>query len=105
MLITGDSGTGKEGVAHAIHLCSDRCKEPFIKVNCAAIPENLMEAEMFGYVGGAFTGAAKAGKPGRLEMADGGTLFLDEMGDMPLALQSKLLRVLQDLEFERLGGT
>ena len=105
VLITGDSGTGKEGVAHAIHLCSDRCKEPFIKVNCAAIPENLMEAEMFGYVGGAFTGAAKAGKPGRLEMADGGTLFLDEMGDMPLALQSKLLRVLQDLEFERLGGT
>ncbi|TGE31785.1 sigma 54-interacting transcriptional regulator [Desulfosporosinus sp. Sb-LF] len=105
VLITGESGTGKEGVAHAVHLCSDRCKGPFIKVNCAAIPENLMEAEMFGYVGGAFTGAAKAGKPGRLEMADGGTLFLDEIGDMPLALQSKLLRVLQDREFERLGGT
>ncbi|OLN30774.1 sigma 54-interacting transcriptional regulator [Desulfosporosinus metallidurans] len=105
VLITGESGTGKEGVAHAVHLCSDRCKGPFIKVNCAAIPENLMEAEMFGYVAGAFTGAAKAGKPGRLEMADGGTLFLDEIGDMPLALQSKLLRVLQDREFERLGGT
>lgn len=105
VLITGESGTGKEGVAHAVHLCSDRCKEPFIKVNCAAIPENLMEAEMFGYVGGAFTGAAKAGKPGRLELADGGTLFLDEIGDMPLALQSKLLRVLQEREFERLGST
>jgi len=105
VLITGESGTGKEGVAHAVHLCSDRCKGPFIKVNCAAIPENLMEAEMFGYVGGAFTGAAKTGKPGRIEMADGGTLFLDEIGDMPLALQSKLLRVLQEREFERLGGT
>ncbi|AFM42496.1 PAS domain S-box [Desulfosporosinus acidiphilus SJ4] len=105
VLITGDSGTGKEGVAHAIHLCSDRNKGPFVKVNCAAIPENLMEAEMFGYVGGAFTGAAKSGKPGRLEMANGGTIFLDEIGDMPLSLQSKLLRVLQDREFERLGGT
>ena len=105
VLITGESGTGKEGVAQAVHLCSDRCKEPFIKVNCAAIPENLMEAEMFGYVGGAFTGAVKSGKPGRVEMADGGTLFLDEIGDMPLALQSKLLRVLQDREFERLGST
>lgn len=105
VLITGESGTGKEGVAHAVHLCSDRCKGPFIKVNCAAIPENLIEAEMFGYVRGAFTGAARAGKPGRLEMADGGTLFLDEIGDMPLALQSKLLRVLQEREFERLGGT
>lgn len=105
VLITGESGTGKEGVAHAVHLCSDRCQGPFIKVNCAAIPENLIEAEMFGYVGGAFTGAAKAGKPGRLEIANGGTLFLDEIGDMPLALQSKLLRVLQDREFERLGST
>ncbi|MDR3584118.1 MAG: sigma 54-interacting transcriptional regulator [Desulfosporosinus sp.] len=105
VLITGESGTGKEGVAHAVHLCSDRCKGPFIKVNCAAIPENLLEAEMFGYVEGAFTGATKAGKPGRLEMADGGTLLLDEIGDMTLSLQSKLLRVLQDREFERLGGT
>jgi len=105
VLITGESGTGKEGVAHAVHLCSDRYKGPFIKVNCAAIPENLLEAEMFGYVEGAFTGAAKAGKPGRLEMADGGTLLLDEIGDMTLALQSKLLRVLEDREFERLGGT
>ena len=105
VLITGESGTGKEGVAHAVHLCSDRCKGPFIKVNCAAIPENLLEAEMFGYVEGAFTGAAKAGKPGRIEMADGGTLLLDEIGDMTLALQSKLLRVLEDREFERLGGT
>ncbi|AET69545.1 PAS domain S-box [Desulfosporosinus orientis DSM 765] len=105
VLITGESGTGKEGVAHAVHLCSERCNGPFVKVNCAAIPENLIEAEMFGYVGGAFTGAAKAGKPGRLELADGGTLFLDEIGDMPLTLQSKLLRVLQDREFERLGST
>lgn len=105
VLITGESGTGKEGVAHAVHLCSGRCNRPFIKVNCAAIPENLIEAEMFGYVEGAFTGAAKTGKPGRLELADGGTLFLDEIGDMPLTLQSKLLRVLQEREFERLGST
>ncbi|MGC7871421.1 sigma 54-interacting transcriptional regulator [Desulfosporosinus sp. SYSU MS00001] len=105
VLITGESGTGKEGVAQAVHACSDRWKGPFIKVNCAAIPENLMEAEMFGYVRGAFTGAAKSGKQGRLEIADGGTLFLDEIGDMPLGLQSKLLRVLQDREFERLGST
>lgn len=105
VLITGESGTGKEGVAHAVHLCSGRCNKPFIKVNCAAIPENLIEAEMFGYVEGAFTGAAKTGKPGRLELADGGTLFLDEIGDMPLTLQSKLLRVLQEREFERLGST
>ncbi|KLU67436.1 transcriptional regulatory protein ZraR [Desulfosporosinus acididurans] len=105
VLITGESGTGKEGVAQAVHACSDRWKGPFIKVNCAAIPENLMEAEMFGYVGGAFTGAAKSGKQGRIEIADGGTLFLDEIGDMPLGLQSKLLRVLQDREFERLGST
>lgn len=105
VLITGESGTGKEGVAHAIHLCSDRCRGPFIKVNCAAIPENLMEAEMFGYVAGAFTGAAKGGKLGRIESADGGTLFLDEIGEMSLALQAKLLRVLQDREIERLGST
>lgn len=105
VLITGESGTGKEGVAHAIHLCSDRGKGPFIKVNCAAIPENLMEAEMFGYEGGAFTGAAKGGKIGRIERADGGTLFLDEIGEMPLALQAKLLRVIQDREIERLGST
>lgn len=105
VLITGESGTGKEGVAHAIHLGSDRGKGPFIKVNCASIPESLMESEMFGYVGGAFTGAAKNGKPGRIERADGGTLFLDEIGEMPLALQAKLLRVLQDREIERLGST
>ncbi|NMA68433.1 MAG: sigma 54-interacting transcriptional regulator [Desulfitobacterium sp.] len=105
VLITGESGTGKEVVAHAIHLCSNRSKGPFIKVNCAAIPENLMESEMFGYVGGAFTGAAKEGKPGRIERADGGTLFLDEIGEMPLSLQAKLLRVIQDREIERLGST
>ncbi|HHY27805.1 MAG TPA: sigma 54-interacting transcriptional regulator [Desulfitobacterium dehalogenans] len=105
VLITGESGTGKEVVAHAVHLCSERCQGPFIKVNCAAIPESLMEAEMFGYEGGAFTGASRSGKPGRIERADGGTLFLDEIGEMPLALQAKLLRVLQDREVERLGST
>lgn len=104
VLITGESGTGKERVAQAVHACSDRAKRPFITIDCASIPENLMEAELFGYVEGAFTGAVKGGKPGRLEIANGGTLFLDEIGDMPLALQSKLLRVLQEREFERLGS-
>lgn len=104
VLITGESGTGKERVAQAVHACSDRAKGPFITIDCTAIPENLMEAELFGYVEGAFTGAVKGGKPGRLEIANGGTLFLDEIGDMPLALQSKLLRVLQEREFERLGS-
>ena len=105
VLITGESGTGKERVAHAIHMCSERKGGPFVKVNCAAIPENLLEAEILGYAPGAFTGALKNGKPGRFEMADGGTIFLDEVGDMPISLQAKILRVIQEREFERLGDT
>lgn len=105
VLITGESGTGKELVAKAIHMCSDRSGGPFIKINCAAISENLLEAEIFGYAPGSFTGALKNGKPGRFELADGGTIFLDEIGDMSLALQAKILRVLQEREFERVGGT
>jgi transcriptional regulator with PAS, ATPase and Fis domain len=105
VLITGESGTGKEVIAQAIHRCSDRKEGSFIKVNCAAIPENLLEAEIFGYASGAFTGALKGGKPGRFELADGGTIFLDEVGDMPMVLQAKILRVIQEREFERLGDT
>lgn len=105
VLIIGESGTGKELYAHAIHNASKRCKEPFIKVNCAAIPSELAESEFFGYAPGAFTGAAKHGKPGKFELANGGTIFLDEIGDMPLHLQSKLLRVIQDREIELVGGT
>jgi transcriptional regulator with PAS, ATPase and Fis domain len=104
VLIYGESGTGKELYAHAIHNASSRCKEPFIKVNCAAIPSELAESEFFGYAPGAFTGAAKHGKPGKFELANGGTIFLDEIGDMPLNLQSKLLRVIQDREIEMVGG-
>lgn len=104
VLITGESGTGKERAAQAIHACSDRANGPFITIDCTSIPENLMEAELFGYVEGAFTGAVKGGKPGHLEIANGGTLFFDEIGDMPLALQSKLLRVLQERELKRLGS-
>lgn len=105
VLITGESGTGKELFAHSIHNASSRRKEPFIKVNCSAIPAELAEAELFGYEDGAFTGARKQGKPGKFELADGGTIFLDEIGDMPLILQSKLLRVIQEKEIERVGGT
>ncbi|MDI6600686.1 MAG: sigma 54-interacting transcriptional regulator [Thermoanaerobacteraceae bacterium] len=105
VLITGESGTGKEILARAIHYSSERKDKPFITVNCGAIPDNLLESELFGYEEGAFTGAKKGGKPGKFEMADGGTIFLDEIGDMPIHLQVKLLRVLQDKEIERLGSS
>ena len=104
VLIRGESGTGKELIAHAIHYNSLRAKKPFIKVSCAALPDTLIESELFGYEKGAFTGAA-ARKKGRFEMAEGGTLFLDEIGDVNLGTQVKLLRVLQEREFERVGGT
>jgi Nif-specific regulatory protein len=104
VLIRGESGTGKELIAHAIHYNSLRAKKPFVKVSCAALPDTLIESELFGYEKGAFTGAA-ARKKGRFEMAEGGTLFLDEIGDINLGTQVKLLRVLQEREFERLGGT
>jgi two-component system response regulator HydG len=104
ILILGESGTGKEVVARAIHDSSDRARGPFVKVSCAALPETLLEAELFGYERGAFTGADRR-KPGRFELAQGGTLFLDEIGDIPLEMQVKLLRVLQEHEFDRLGGT
>ncbi|MFA6599763.1 MAG: nif-specific transcriptional activator NifA [Candidatus Omnitrophota bacterium] len=104
VLLRGASGTGKELVAHAIHYASDRAGKPFIKVSCAALPDTLLESELFGYEKGAFTGAV-ASKMGRFELANGGTLFLDEIGDIPMSTQVKLLRVLQEKEFERVGGT
>lgn len=105
ILISGESGTGKELLAHAIHCASPRRNAPFIKVNCAAVPEHLLESELFGYEEGSFTGAKKGGKLGKFELADGGTIFLDEIGDMPLAMQAKLLRVLQEREVEKIGRT
>lgn len=104
VLIRGESGTGKELFAHAIHYASPRKEGPFIKINCSAIPESLLESELFGYEEGAFTGAKKGGKLGKFEMANNGTIFLDEIGDMPINMQVKLLRVLQEKEIERIGG-
>jgi len=104
VIITGETGTGKELVAHAIHNCSSRSAFNFIKINCAAIPADLLEAELFGYEEGAFTGAAKGGRIGKFEMAHMGSLFLDEINQMPLALQPKLLRVLQEREVDKIGG-
>lgn len=104
VLITGESGTGKELFAHAIHRASYRKKEAFIAINCAAIPRELLESELFGYDRGAFTGARNEGKIGKFELASGGTIFLDEIGTMPLEMQAKLLRVLEAKEFERIGG-
>ncbi len=104
ILLLGESGTGKELFAHSIHQASPRSMGVFVKVNCAAIPNDLLEAELFGYEEGSFTGAKKGGKPGKFEMADGGTIFLDEIGELPLHMQVKLLRVLQEREVERVGG-
>ena len=103
VLITGSSGTGKDLIAQAIHLISPRRKQPFVVINCAAIPESLLEAELFGYTKGSFTGAVQA-RTGRIHAAHGGTLFLDEIGDMPLSLQSKILRFLEQGEVQRIGG-
>jgi len=103
VLISGESGTGKELIAHGLHNASSRREAPFVSINCAAVPETLLESELFGYDKGAFTGATQM-KEGKFEFADGGTLFLDEIGEMPLGLQVKLLRVLQEQEFQRVGG-
>jgi len=104
VLLLGESGVGNEVIAKLIHRASNRAQGPLIKVNCAAIPQHLLESELFGYEKGAFTGADSRGKPGLFEQAEGGTIFLDEIGDMPLDLQAKLLRVLQELEITRVGG-
>jgi len=103
VLLRGESGTGKDLAAHAIHAASKRCDGPFIKINCAAIPAELLESELFGHEKGAFTGAYRQ-KPGQFEYANKGTIYLDEIGELPLALQAKLLHVLQDLRFARVGG-
>jgi PAS domain S-box-containing protein len=105
VLITGESGTGKELFAQAIHHASKRRLQPFVRINCATIPRDLFESELFGYEKGAFTGASTSGKPGKFELAHGGTLFLDEIGELPLEMQPKLLRVIEEKEFERVGGT
>lgn len=105
ILLLGDTGVGKELFAHAIHHASPRRHRPFIRLNCAAMPRDLVESELFGYEPGAFTGASRRTKPGKFELADGGSLFLDEIADMPLDVQAKLLRVLEEKEVERIGGT
>lgn len=105
VLITGESGTGKEMFAQAIHNVSLRKIKPFVRINCSAIPRDLLESELFGYEKGAFTGAKSEGKPGKFELSKGGTVFLDEIGDLPLEMQPKLLRILEEKEFERVGGT
>jgi len=105
VLILGETGVGKELFAQAIHNASPRHRGPFVSINCAAIPQDLLESELFGYEEGAFTGARKKGKPGKFELADGGTIFLDEVGDMPLRMQAKMLRVLQNRHIERIGST
>jgi transcriptional regulator with GAF, ATPase, and Fis domain len=103
-MIIGDTGTGKELVAKAIHLNSERSEHPFLAINCATLSESLLESELFGHEKGAFTGAV-AQKKGKLELADGGTVFLDETAEIPLSVQAKLLRVIQERQFERVGGT
>ncbi len=105
VLISGESGTGKEIFAQAIHQASSRRMHPFVRINCAAIPRDLLESELFGYAGGAFTGASPKGKPGKFELGNRGTVFLDEIGELPLNMQPKLLQVLEEKEFERVGGT
>jgi len=105
ILLTGESGTGKELFAQAIHHASPRKPHPFVRINCSAIPKDLIESELFGYEKGAFTGALSSGKPGKFELAHNGTVFLDEIGDLPLEMQPKPLRVLEEKEFERIGGT
>ena len=105
VLLTGETGTGKELFARAIHNASNRADKPMVSINCAAIPSELLESELFGYADGAFTGARKGGKPGKFQLANGGTLFLDEIGDMPLNMQAKILRTLQESEVEPVGGS
>ena len=105
VLILGETGTGKELFAHAIHNTSNRRNKSFVRINCASLPRELLEAELFGYESGAFTGARREGKPGKFELANRGTIFLDEIGDMPLSTQAELLRVLEEKEIVRIGGT